>query len=299
MCTYEGEKYLAEQLSSFAAQTYADWRLYVSDDGSRDATRMQLADFFAARPSHAGGVFDGPQRGFSRNFLSLMCREDIEGDLFAPSDQDDVWEPEKLARAVAWIRTIPAHVPALYCSRTELVDEAGRPIGFSTAFNRPPTFANALVQNIGGGNTMMFNAAARDCLRLAGADLDVVAHDWWAYIVITACGGKVHYDGQPTLRYRQHGANLIGASSGMAARRRRIRMLFQGSLRQWTDVHLQALEPVRPHMTRENLQVLDAYAKARQQPVFGRVTGLWRSKVHRQTLLGNTGLLAAALLNKI
>lgn len=299
LCTYQGEKYLAAQLDSFAAQTYPSWKLWVSDDGSTDATLDQLRDFAERHEPGQVTLQAGPRKGFVKNFMSLICEPTLHADYYALSDQDDIWHPDKLERALKWLRDVPQGQPALYCTRTELIDAAGESIGFSPLFTRPPAFANALMQNVAGGNTMVMNNAARDLLLEAGADIDVVAHDWWIYIVVSACGGRVHYDSEPSLRYRQHGDNLIGANAGLSARLLRIKMLFKGHLKMWTNQHIQALSPLLPKLTPSNLAIYDRFISARQRSLLPRVVGVKRSGVYRQTLLGNLGLLAAALTNRI
>jgi len=86
-----------------------------------------------------------PAEGFVANFLSLTCKASIEADYYAYSDQDDVWESDKLERAVRWLQTVPENIPALYCSRTRLVDAENNEIGLSPLFSKPPSFANALI----------------------------------------------------------------------------------------------------------------------------------------------------------
>ena len=75
-----------------------------------------------------------------------------------------------------------------------MLDAENNEFGFSPLFSKPPSFANAIVQNIGGGNTMVFNNALRALLREAGKDVSVISHDWWSYIVAAGCGGKIFYD---------------------------------------------------------------------------------------------------------
>lgn len=299
LCTYQGEKYLAEQLDSFTAQTYPNWKLWISDDGSTDLTLNQLSAFAQQHHPERVTLRAGPRKGFVKNFMSLICEPTLHADYYALSDQDDIWHAEKLERAVNWLSQIPDGRPALYCTRTELINDAGQHIGFSPMFTRPPAFANALMQNIAGGNTMVMNHAARELLIEAGADVDVIAHDWWVYIVISACGGSLYYDGQPSLRYRQHGENLIGANAGLGARLLRIRMLFQGHLKLWIDQHIRALAPLLPQLTPANRHIYDRFISARQRSLIPRVVGIKRSGVYRQTLLGNLGLLAAAVSNRI
>lgn len=190
LCTYHGQHYLAEQLESFAAQSHKNWEVWASDDGSQDETHAILKAHQEKWPEGRLSIHFGPAEGFAANFLSLTCKASIEADYYAYSDQDDVWEADKLERAVRWLETIPPNMPALYCGRTRLVDADNNEIGLSPLFSKLPSFANALMQNIGGGNTMVFNNAARALLREAGEDTPVITHDWWAYMVVSGCGGK-------------------------------------------------------------------------------------------------------------
>lgn len=299
LCTYHGQHYLAEQLDSFVAQTHANWEVWVSDDGSLDDTHTILKEYQQKWPAGRLSVHFGPAEGFSANFLSLTCRAGIEADYYAYSDQDDIWEPNKLARAVQWLETIPENIPALYCSRTRLVDANNNEIGLSPLFSKPPSFANALMQSIGGGNTMVFNNATRNLLREAGKNLPVITHDWWAYMVVAGCGGKVFYDREPTLRYRQHDGNLVGMNATWSARFKRIRMFWQGRFRAWNDGNIAALRAMSHRLTPENREILERFVRAREMSLIPRLIHLKRSGLYRQTVLGNLGLVAAAVFRKL
>lgn len=299
LCTFHGQHYLAEQLDSFATQTHKNWGVWASDDGSKDDTHSILMAYKEQWPAGRLSIHFGPAEGFAANFLSLTCRASVEADFYAYSDQDDVWEADKLSRALRWLSTVPPSVPALYCSRTRLVDAENNAIGVSPLFTKAPGFANALIQNIGGGNTMVFNNAARELLREAGENKSVITHDWWAYMVVTGCGGRVFYDSKPTLRYRQHGGNLVGTNANWAARLKRIRMLFQGRFKYWNDCNISALLTLEHRLTPENREILQRFADARGMSLIPRLIHLKRSGIYRQTLLGNIGLVAAAILGKI
>lgn len=299
MCTFNGESFLADQLQSFERQTHSNWTLLVSDDSSRDGT-LALLDEYAKRWGESClKVFPGPQRGFVANFLSLTCRSDIDADFFAWSDQDDIWSEDKLQVALRWLQSLPAHIPALYCGRTQLVCEAGVPSGMSPRFAFPPRFANALVQSIAGGNTMVFNRAAHSLICEAGADVDVPSHDWWLYQLISGAGGLVHYDPIPRLQYRQHDENLIGSNSSWSARLQRLQMLFQGRFCEWNEQNIQALETMRHRLTPEHQETLGLFKTARVQKLPQRLLGFMRAGLYRQTLFGNLGLIFATLLKKI
>src|SRR5579863_2377502 len=86
LCTYNGARFLPLQLKSYEAQDFADWRLYVSDDGSQDATPELLAEFQNKHGPSRVQIRRGPRRGFVANFLSLLCDPAIEADYYAPSD---------------------------------------------------------------------------------------------------------------------------------------------------------------------------------------------------------------------
>lgn len=299
LCTYHGQHYLADQLESFAAQSHHNWEVWASDDGSQDDTHDILVSFRDKWGADQLSIHFGPAEGFAANFLSLTCHANIRADYYAYSDQDDIWKNDKLQRAVDILKSVSQDVPALYCSRTRLVDSMNQHIGYSPLFRRPPSFANALMQNVGGGNTMVFNDAARKLLCEAGEDVGVVTHDWWAYLVVSGCGGKVFYDPIPSVRYRQHGDNLVGANSTWSARFVRLRMLIQGRLRNWIDINIQALQKIRSKLTPENQFILDQFVKAREQWMIPRLIGLWRSGIYRQTFLGNLGLVVAAFFKKV
>jgi glycosyltransferase involved in cell wall biosynthesis len=298
LCTLNGARFLQSQLASIKDQTISNWHLVASDDGSADETPSILKMMQDEMGTQKMSVVDGPRRGFVQNFLSLVCRQS-SADFFAFSDQDDIWHPEKLSRALDWLMTVPSAVPALYCGRTRLINDAGHDIGFSPLFKKEPSFQNALVQSIAGGNTMVFNDAARTLVMNLGAEVPVPSHDWWLYLLVTGAGGQVRYDPNPTVRYRVHSHNIVGSNVGWIARGRRMHQLTKGRLKRWTDAHEAALMRFRPLMTPSNRAVFDLFREARHSGLYDRVRNMSRAGVYRQTLPGNMGLAAATLLNKI
>lgn len=299
MCTFRGDDYLPQQLDSIAAQTHLRWQLWVSDDGSTDDTLPVLDSYRQRWGADRLTVVPGPQAGFAANFKSLTCRAEIDADYFAWADQDDVWEPQKLQRALTWLQSVPADVPALYGSRTLLTDAEGRSMGLSPLFKRPPDFASSLVQCIAGCNTMVFNRAARELFVQACAQGEAVPPDWLMYVLVSGCGGRVHYDPWPSLRYRQHGRNLSGTNLSLRGRWQRARLLMAGEFGGWVDANLERLAQVKHRMPAHNVAVLERFVRARQQPLLRRLIGLWRSGIRRQTMLGNVGLAVAVLFNKL
>lgn len=299
MATYNGAAHLAAQLQSLAAQDWPHWQLHASDDGSQDATGALLHEFQARMAPGQVRLRRGPARGFVANFLSLACAEDIQADLYAFCDQDDLWLPGKLRRAVDRLSGLPGQQPLLYCARTLNVDAADRPLGLSPAWRRPAAFGNALTQNVAAGNTIVFNAAARRLVQRAGADVQVPVHDWWLYLLVAGCGGCVTYDDAPVLRYRQHGANLIGASAGLGDRLARARGMWGGRHRAWHRQHEAALERVADLLHADAARALALFRQARGLPLPRRLAAYRRSGIYRQTALGTLALWAMAVANRL
>lgn len=299
LCTYNGQRFLAEQLSSIERQTHENWIVAVSDDGSTDRT-IEIVDSFSAR---IGGekvcVVSGPRSGFAANFLSLTCNETIQANFYAWSDQDDIWQENKLETALNWLQSIPPEIPALYCGRTRGINALGHLMDCSPLFRRPPAFANALVQSLAGGNTMVFNHAARQLMIDAGDHLRIVSHDWWAYLLVTGAGGRVSYDPQAFVLYRQHEDNLVGSNSDLRSRLSRIRQMFGGRFSNWNQQNIECLLSAIHLLTVENRQTLERFRLARKSHLVRRLFGLLRTGIYRQTLLGNLGLILAAIVKGI
>jgi hypothetical protein len=210
LSTWNGAAFLSEQLASFLRLTGPSWRLYWRDDGSHDRS-ADIVRTFAAEAG-AGRVVECPDNrgriGITASFLTLLRRAPPDC-LVAFADQDDVWLPEKLSRGVAALAQVGEKVPALYCARQSLVNAALRPIRDSAHLAEPPGFPQALTQNIATGCTVMLNPAAVRLIAAARAP-EATLHDWWAYLVVTAAGGRVLIDDEPTVLYRQHGGNAVG-----------------------------------------------------------------------------------------
>jgi glycosyltransferase involved in cell wall biosynthesis len=300
LCTLNGDRFLSDQLTSIAAQSHSDWRLIVSDDGSRDATRNIVESFAAIQLDRSRvELRDGPRCGPTANFLSLACDQMIEADCYAYCDQDDIWVRDKLANAIGWLQSVPDHVPALYCSRTRLITADGRAYGYSPLFSRPPTFRNALIQNLGGGNTMVFNRAAQNLL-VRSAGVEVVAHDWWTYMLVMGAGGQVFYDPEPSVDYRQHGQNQVGANGGLSGTKKRLRMIADGNFLRWNVINTRALERCADLLTPENHTLLRSFHEIRTGSTgLRRLSSLLRTGIYRQTKCGQMALVAAALFARV
>lgn len=297
---YNGNRYLPEQIRSILDQSHQNLEIFISDDCSNSEVNT---DGLGLTPDDVQRIHLGMRSsnvGPANNFLNALSSINGSFGYFAFSDQDDVWHHDKIADALAILTQYPDDRPALYCARTAITDAGCQAdLGTSPRFDKQPSFANALVQSIGGGNTMVFNKAARDLIVASSTDVGVAVHDWWCYQIVSGAGGIVYYDPRPCLKYRQHSEALFGSNNDWAARFIRIRYLLAGRFRGWNDINLAALSKNRALLTPDNQRRLDDFIEARQSGLLKRLLLCKRAGIYRQTLPGNLGLLLGLVLNKV
>lgn len=217
MATYNGEKYLQEQIDSIKAQTYSRWKLYIRDDGSTDAT-LAIIERNVAEDARIVSVSGGEHKGAKHNFLELLRL--VEADYYMFSDQDDVWLPHKIAHTLECLQNKErenASKPIAVHTDLRVVDRNLEEISPSLwqMFRTEPSLIRNL-DELGGhclmtGCTMMFNRMARD---LAGREVpaEVLMHDLWLTIVVFQAGGAVSEVREATILYRQHANNTLGTA---------------------------------------------------------------------------------------
>ena len=299
LATYQGAKYLAEQLASIAAQTYPKWRLLVSDDGSTDGTRDIIAEFATGFPQGQVSLVDGPAQGATANFLHLTRHAPADS-WFAYSDQDDVWHPDKLARAAAFLTG--QNGPAAYAARTTICDTDLTPLRPAPAYVRPLAFSNALIQACMPGNTLVTNSAALKILQEgapAALAAGVISHDWWVYQLLSGAGAVLTRDRAQVLAYRQHPANVMGRNDTAKARAARFSMLTDGTFAGWLSQNQAALQPVAHLLTPENRALLTRFDALRQLPGPAAMREMIRMKLYRQTTPGTIAVLGATLMGRL
>jgi hypothetical protein len=217
LSTFDGGRYLAQQLESILAQTATGWRLLVRDDGSSDETRA-IIDAYAARyPERITAVAGhGERLGSCQSFGRLLQASTARYVMFC--DQDDVWLPHKIAVSLDALQRLEARwgeaTPLAVFTDLKVVDEGlvERASSFWKLLGLEPLHAERLnrlvLQSVANGCTMIFNAALRD--RALPIPTAAVMHDWWVTLVAAAFGRCGHVV-EPTVLYRQHGANVCGA----------------------------------------------------------------------------------------
>jgi glycosyltransferase involved in cell wall biosynthesis len=223
LATYNGALFLPEQLHSLSTQLRRPDKVVLRDDGSSDNS-VDLVCKWGLEEGIPVVILKAQQRlGPARSFLEIL-RAAGSADIYMFCDQDDVWLPEKIDRAVKMVYSSSSDVPHLYATRLKIVNERLQWLRDSPL----PTelsFASAACESVLTGCTMAFNAslAKRLC---SDPPRFLVMHDWWAYLVASGCG-RVSFDSQPSLLYRQHGSNTLGAGPrGLAKLSARITTFF-------------------------------------------------------------------------
>ncbi|WP_181318254.1 glycosyltransferase [Pseudogemmobacter blasticus] len=300
MATRNGARHLPAQLASLARQTHPDWALFVSDDASTDATPAILAGFARRHPLH---LVPGPCTGTAAaNFLSALGHPDLPAGPVALADQDDVWLPGKLSRALRRLGPDPA--PALYAAESLLCDAALRPLRRSRPPRAVPGFGNALAQNLFCGHTLVLNAAALALVRQALALLGpqgaraIPWHDWWIYQLLAGAGARLVLDPLPVALYRQHPGNALGGSGDLRGALRRLALLGSGRWGWAMQAQAQALQQTAALLTPAARRTLDGFLAAPPAGP-GRAMALHRAGLHRASASGTAVLLAAAALGRV
>lgn len=207
MSTYNGERYIRQQIDSILGQQGVGVTLLVRDDGSSDGTLNILNEY-----SNAGKLiyYSGENIGPARSFLHLL-QHAPQSDYYAFADQDDVWMPDKL---VAGVGTISMHAekPSLYFCQTQLTDQDLNPLP-SVIINPRLTFGEMLIYKFIGGCTMIMNRKLRHLIGLY-IPTYMPMHDLWIYSIAIGVGGHIYFDPQPHILYRQHQNNSVGQGQG-------------------------------------------------------------------------------------
>lgn len=297
---YDGHLFIKDQLHSIFEQSHKALHVFLCDDQSKKPFSSDNLQLNTEQLSKLSFATHSQNIGPTKSFLKPLENITDKFDYFAFSDQDDIWHEDKIEKAIAKLSKVPRSTPALYCARTEIVDASAKNIlGNSPLFSRTPSFKNALVQSIGGGNTMVFNRAAKNLIKNSSLNLDVIFHDWWVYLIISGAGGYIFFDSKPCLKYRQHDSNFVGSNNSWGARLIRIRLLLQGHFRKWCDINIEHLLKNKYLLTDYNQKVLDDFIKARRSNLFKRLYFFKRSGIYRQTLFGNFGLIIGIILNRV
>ena len=285
LSTYNGAKFLDVQMASLLAQEGVEISIYVRDDGSLDNT-PQMLENYSINYSNIKIIF-GENLGVIGSFFTLLEQVDTGFDYYAFADQDDYWLPQKILRATTLLNEKNKNQPLLYCSALEYVDVNLQHLGQSN-LNFVPSFGNALVENIVTGCTAVLNNALRE-LAIAYRPSKAVMHDWWLYLLANAFG-RVIYEPHAYIKYRQHGANVIGATPSFKRLwQRRLKIVLQ---RQQIVSTLQAEEFYEHYQSKlsEKKCLLLMHFVKRKIDTNSRLYLIYSPEINKQKIIDTIGM---------
>lgn len=281
MSTYNGEKYLREQLDSILNQEEVEVKLLIRDDGSKDTTMNILKEY--ERKYECIKVYSGKNLGACNSFFDLIKNADKNISYYAFADQDDVWKKNKLNRALSKLQKYD-DIPTLYCGAYELVNSNLEKIGNESNHQKKVSFGNSLIECIYSGCTGVFN---NKLLKLTLRQLPKHAymHDWWVYMIASSMG-KVICDEEPCMLYRQHENNVLGGnSSRMKQIVRRIRNFR--NLCNYVPQQIEEFDNIyQDCLTDEQRQLIQCMINKNKNP-FKRLEIFKRKEIKRNRLLDN------------
>jgi glycosyltransferase involved in cell wall biosynthesis len=293
LATYNGERFLEEQLDSIYRQSYQHLRLLVRDDGSTDDTLTILE-----REQNKGLlslITSNQNLGPANNFFTLLKYSDSNATYFSFSDQDDIWKEDKLRRAIEKLESVEDGVPAIYCSAVEYANNSGQLIKQSRKLNQI-TFGNALVENVITGCTIVMNRSAKELI-VKHVPEKCVMHDAWCYLVVV-CFGKIIYDESPGLRYRQHDRNVFGAATtSLDLFGNRIRRFINSSALSYHEQAESFLKLFPNQIPDKKLNLLKRYVYSKYS-IYQRLILLFDKEIIRQSKIDTLLLKILILFNK-
>ncbi len=278
LSTYNGEKYLREQLNSFLAlDNIDDIKILIRDDGSKDGTIDILREY---REKYGFEIIEGSNIGLNASMYELIKNRDTDCDYFSFSDQDDVWLTNKVSRGIAALSKAKENSPIMYAACSNLTDANLNIEGKLLIPKRPLTFCNAIAENVCAGHTQIINKALMNVLADKYSP-DLVVFDHWIYLL--ACSvGEVIFDSECTTLYRQHGNNVIGYKASFLAKIKQKASAVKNNICLKTTKQLVAFSNCCGDvLTANQKKEIDRFL-GNQRNFFTRLSYFFTSKLYRQ-----------------
>lgn len=291
MATYNGERYIEQQLESILNQSETNWRLLIRDDCSQDNTRQIIQKYQIKYPEKIIFVPSTESSGSAmNNFFKLLDYAENEYIMFA--DQDDVWKPDKIAVTFSKMqemekqygREIPLLIHTDLCVVNERLETINSSIFTLQDMNyRQDRLNNLLATNIVTGCTMLFNQALLELLGKKPAN--AVMHDMWIALVAAAFG-KIGFVNKATILYRQHDSNANGTKNVKSLKYIIDDIRDISSISKSLDLHYQQanefLNIYKNNLSEEQIKLLSGYSEFRQKNWLQRVVFLYRQDIKKK-----------------
>lgn len=268
MATYNGEKYVTEQIDSILVQDGVNVTLLISDDGSSDATSRICSRYAEELPNVRFSVNE-KNKGLAKNFMDMLYSSDATSfDYFAFSDQDDYWMPNKLNKAIEAI-VAAGEGPRLYysdvCNVDEKLNGGSKEYGAFTPY--VDSLGLLLTINWASGCTMVFNSAFMSVLQQYVPPAMPRIHDGWVHLVARALNAQVPDLDHAYIKRRISGQNQVGERGlnrlGFQRLKAIVGVLSRGSDHGFTDAASYLLEGYDDGMTKEDKELVVRFVSGR------------------------------------
>lgn len=273
LATYNGERYLREQLDSILNQTWGNLDLYIRDDGSTDDTNIMLEEYVTINKNIKLFPFEKRNLGYPACFYALSDL-DIDADYFFFSDQDDVWFPDKVERAIVCLeneeRVRPNRILAYYAGYSICNDDLEY-IAPSPRREGAFCLSNTLFEACGLEFTMAFNRRARDFLRENKPQHSQTRGIWMS--MLFSAFGSVIYDPKPCASYRRHVEAVTSRDqTGIKFWGWRIQHFLKGGFGEYKEILQDFYEVMGDRLSEQERKMLYLFAKKGYIPgVFEKV----------------------------
>ena len=292
--TYNGEKYLKEQLDSIFSQSYKDFEIIARDDGSSDETINILKSF------NIKILETSKNLGAKLSFTKLLeyAIENTDAEYFMFCDQDDIWKSDKIEKTLKKMQELENlhgnKIPLLVHTDLEVVNEKLEILSDSMWKSehinpRANTLNKLLIQNTITGCTMMINRNL--AMKSLSISSKAIMHDWWIGLVATTFG-KIGFIEESTMKYRQHGENDTGAKTYDYK-------FIINKLKKFSDINIDKnifqsedfLKEYKEELDEKSKIMLEDFSSIKEKPYLQRVSIILKYKLFKYGIIRNIGLL--------
>ncbi|MCI8640436.1 MAG: glycosyltransferase family 2 protein [Clostridia bacterium] len=291
LSTYNGEKYLKEQIESIIKQEEVEISLLVRDDGSTDKT-IEILEEISKKNTNIK-FYKGENKGPARSFMELVQKSE-EADYYAFADQDDVWETKKIISAVKKLNN--SDIPELYVSSVTIVDENLNNLE-KKEIQGKFTFEGEMIKNFAYGCTQVFSKKLRDIINLYEPQY-IIMHDSWITRVCYAIGGNVIIDKNSYIKYRQHSNNVVGYKDyGIKKLKKQFNIAFKEKTKMRVNIAMELKSGYKDLLTQKSLETIENLIEYTRNTKAKKWL-LFNKEFRTNSFIINTKMIIAILLNK-
>lgn len=292
MSTYNGKKYIEEQIDSILKQENVQVSLLIRDDGSSDKTIQIITNI--AQKNNNVSFYTGENLGPAKSFMNLINKSG-EADYYAFSDQDDVWEQNKIISAINKLENYEKE-PSMYISALEIVDENLNKIE-TKKVNGNFSFEGELIKNFATGCTQVLNKKLCDVIKQYNPSY-IIMHDSWITRVCYAIGGNVIIDDNAYIKYRQHSNNVLGyKDNGLQKLKKQYKIAFKNNVSMREKIAKELKNGYEENLTEDAKQVVNKLINYKTD-IKAKMWLLTNKKFRANNFLINLKMMVAILLNK-